>query len=197
MKKIAFFDFDGTITTRDTLFEVIKHHKGKMKFYTGLLLNAPYLIGFKIKLITNQYAKEKILEYFFKGMEFSKFQKICDDFATCALPSVVRPGAAAEIQKLKSSGFEVVIVSASAENWIKAWADEIGVQLIGSQLEIVDDRVTGKLKGNNCNGGEKVNRIRLAYDVSQYDEIYAFGDTKGDKPMLALAGKSFYKPFRG
>jgi len=196
VRKIAFFDFDGTITTKDTLFEIIKHHKGALKFYWGMLLNAPYLIGFKIKLITNQYAKEKILEYFFKGMDVSTFQKICDDFATGYLPSVVRPGAAAEIQKLKYSGFEVVIVSASAENWIKAWADEIGVQLIASRLEIVNDRVTGKLDGNNCNGGEKVARIRSAYDVSQYDEIYGFGDTKGDKPMLALATKSFYKPFR-
>ncbi|WP_295676566.1 HAD family hydrolase [uncultured Mucilaginibacter sp.] len=196
MRKIAFFDFDGTITTTDTLFEVIKYHKGKTKFYMGLLLNLPYLIGFKIKLITNQYAKEKFLEYFFKGMEFSKFQKICDDFATGTLPSVIRPGAAAEIQKLKYTGFEVVIVSASAENWIKAWADEIGVQLIGSQLEIADDKVTGKLMGNNCNGGEKVARIKLVYDLADFDEIVAYGDTTGDKPMLALATKSFYKPFR-
>ena len=196
MRKIAFFDFDGTITTKDTLFEVIKHHKGILKFGAGMLFNAPYLIGFKIKLITNQYAKEKILEYFFKGMDVSAFQKICDDFATGYLPSLVRPGAAAEIQRLKYSGFEVVVVSASAGNWIKAWADEIGVQLIASRLEIIDEKVTGKLKGDNCNGGEKVARIKLLYDVSQYDEIYGFGDSKGDKPMLALATKSFYKPFR-
>lgn len=196
MRKIAFFDFDGTITTKDTLFEVIKHHKGALKFYTGMLLNAPYLIGFKIKLITNQYAKEKILGYFFKGMELPAFQKACDDFATCTLPAIIRPGATAEIQKLKDAGFEVVVVSASAENWIKAWADGAGVQLIGTLLEVNDDRVSGKIKGNNCNGGEKVARIKSAYDVSEYDEIYAYGDTKGDKPMLALATKSFYKPFR-
>jgi phosphatidylglycerophosphatase C len=196
VRKIAFFDFDGTITTKDTLFEVIKHHKGVLKFYTGMLLNAPYLIGFKLKLITNQYAKEKILGYFFKGMELSAFQKACDDFATGYLPSIVRPGATAEIQKLKDSGFWIVVVSASAENWISAWTDKIGVQLIASQLEIVNDRVTGKLKGNNCNGGEKVARIKSVYDITQYDEIYAYGDTKGDKPMLALAAKSFYKPFR-
>jgi len=196
MKKIAFFDFDGTITTKDTLFEVIKHQKGKVKFYTGLLINTPYLIGLKIKLITNQHAKEKILEYFFKGMELSPFQKACDDFATGFLPSIVRPGASAEIQKLKDLGFEVVVVSASAENWIKAWADKIGVQLIGSRLETINEKITGKIAGMNCNGAEKVVRISSAYDLSHYDEIYAFGDTSGDKPMLALATKSYYKPFR-
>jgi HAD superfamily hydrolase (TIGR01490 family) len=196
VKKIAFFDFDGTVTSRDTLFELIKHQKGIVNFYAGMLLNAPLLIGFKIKLISNQYAKEKVLKYFFKGMDLSAFQKECDEFATGYLPAVIRPGAAAEIQKLKYSGFEVVIVSASAENWIRAWTDEMGIQLIGSRLEVVDGKITGNLMGNNCNGGEKVIRIKQLYDTQQYDEIYCFGDTGGDKPMLALATQSFYKPFR-
>jgi len=41
-----------------------------------------------------------------------------------------------------------------------------------------------------------VRRILAAYDLSQYDEVYAYGDTKGDKPMLGLATIAFYKPFR-
>jgi phosphoserine phosphatase len=60
----------------------------------------------------------------------------------------------------------------------------------------VDGKITGNLMGNNCNGGEKVIRIKQLYDTQQYDEIYCFGDTGGDKPMLALATQSFYKPFR-
>ena len=87
-------------------------------------------------------------------------------------------------------------VSASAENWIKKWSDGIGVQLIATQLETVDELLTGKLTGLNCNGEEKATRIKSAYDMSQYDEIYCYGDTSGDKPMLALATKAFYKPFR-
>jgi phosphatidylglycerophosphatase C len=137
-----------------------------------------------------------VLQYFFKGTELSSFQKACDLFAIHKLPGIIRPGAIAEIKKLQELGFEIVIVSASAENWIKKWSDKIRVQIIATQLETVEKLLTGKINGQNCNGEEKTIRIRSAYDLSQYDEIYCYGDSDGDKAMLALATKAFYKPFR-
>jgi phosphatidylglycerophosphatase C len=196
VRKIAFFDFDGTITSKDTLFEVIKYQKGKTSFYIGFLLNAPVLIALKMKLVSIRFAKEKVFKYFFKGMELTAFQDACDSFTVEALPSIVRPLAIDEIKKLKESGFEIVIVSASAENWIKKWSDSLDIQLIATKLEIIDQRLTGKIKGQNCNYQEKALRIKSAYDLSQYDEIYCYGDSGGDRAMLALATKACYKPFR-
>ena len=54
----------------------------------------------------------------------------------------------------------------------------------------------GRCDGDNCHGQEKVRRIKEAYPLDQYREIYAYGDTGGDRPMLGLATHSFYKPFR-
>jgi phosphatidylglycerophosphatase C len=196
MRKIAFFDFDGTITTKDTLFEVIKHHKGHAKLFAGLLLNAPVLMGLKIKLISNQRAKEAILKYFFKGTELAEFQSGSDRFAMEALPAIIRPGALAEVKKLKAAGFQIVVVSASAENWIKKWADQMDIGLIATRLEIADSKLTGKIADKNCNGEEKVVRIKATYNLSEFDEIYCYGDSTGDKQMLALATKAFYQPFR-
>jgi phosphatidylglycerophosphatase C len=196
VKKIAFFDFDGTITTKNTLLEVIKFQKGSVSLYTGLLINTPYLAAYKVKIISNQLAKEKILKYFFEGMDFTLFQQACNDFADKALPAIIRPEAIAEIEKLKASGFEIVVVSASAESWIKKWSDTVGATLIASKLEVKDNKITGNIAGRNCNGSEKASRIKSAYDLSQYNEIYSYGDSKGDKAMLALATKPAYKPFR-
>ena len=179
MKKIAFFDFDGTITTKDTLLELIKYQKGKASFYTGFLINGPVLAALKLKLVSNQFAKEKVLGYFFRGADLSSFQKACDQFAAHKLPAIIRPGAIAEITKLQDLGFEIAIVSASAENWIKKWSDKMGARLIATELEAVDKQLTGKVKGKNCNGEEKAIRIRSVYDLSQYDEIYAYGDSSG------------------
>jgi HAD superfamily hydrolase (TIGR01490 family) len=196
VKRIAFFDFDGTITIKDSLFEMIKHQKGKTKFFAGLLINAPVLIGLKVKLISNQRAKEQILKYFFRGAELSAFQEGCDKFVTWRLPLIVRPGALEEISKLKESGFEIVVVSASAENWIKKWADQMGLGLISTQLETTGNKLTGKIAGKNCNGEEKALRIRAAYNLDEFDEIYSYGDSSGDNHMLALGTKAFYQPFR-
>ena len=196
MKKIAFFDFDGTITTKDTLFEFIKYQKGWMRFYIGFLVNVPVMAALKLKLAPNQFTKEKVLQYFFKGMALSDFQQTCDLFIADELPSIIREGAINEIKKLQALGFEVVIVSASVENWIKKWSDKVGVQLIATKLETNGNNLTGKINGKNCNGNEKAVRIKSAYDLSQYDEIYCYGDTSGDDAMLALATKAFFKPFR-
>ena len=196
MKKLAFFDFDGTITAKDTLLEIIKYQKGTARFYFGFLLNSPFLIGLKLKIISNQNVKERMLTHFFKGMDLSSFQEACDLFAVKVLPSIIRAGAIAEINKLKESGFEVVVVSASVENWIKKWCDDAGIGLIASRLEIVNNRLSGRLAGKNCNGEEKAIRIRSAYNLAHYNDIYAYGDSGGDKQMLALATKAIYKPFR-
>lgn len=194
-KGIAFFDFDGTITTRDTLLEFIKFAKGKWAFYSGFLYNIFYLIAYKIKLISNQEAKEKVLSYFFKDMDLIEFDKLSEAFSKKKLPSIIRHGAEKEIARLQQGNFVVVIVSASPENWIRHWCKERNLILIASELEVINGKVSGKISGKNCHGEEKVRRILEKYVLKEYDEIYAYGDTKGDLPMLGLATKSFYQPF--
>jgi HAD superfamily hydrolase (TIGR01490 family) len=195
-KKIAFFDFDGTITKKDTLLEFIKFNKGDFHFYLGFLLKSPYLVAYKLNIISNQAAKEKVLQFFFGRMNFALFQERCDQFATDIVPGLVRPKALEEIKKLQKDGVIVVIVSSSPENWISSWARMMQVKLIGTRLEVKEDRVTGKILDKNCHGKEKVKRIQKEYDLSEYSEIYAYGDTAGDEPMLALANFPFMKPFR-
>ncbi|HEX2607225.1 MAG TPA: HAD-IB family phosphatase [Flavisolibacter sp.] len=99
------------------------------------------------------------------------------------------------MHKLKAAGYTIVIVSASPENWIRYWAASQQIQLMGSRLEERDGKITGILTGKNCHGEEKVSRIRSQFNLNDYEEIHAYGDTSGDKPMLQLAHKAFYKPF--
>ena len=194
-RRIAFFDFDGTITTKDTLLEFVKHSKGAARFYLGFLLTSPWMVAYKLKVISNQKAKEKFLRYFFHNYPIKKFETLCDAFAEEAIPPLIRPKALTEIARLRQAGAEVVIVSASPENWIRPWADKMEVKLLSTRLVIKDDRLTGRIMDRNCHGEEKVRRIKEAYDLADYDEVYAYGDTKGDLPMLKLAKISFYKPF--
>jgi phosphatidylglycerophosphatase C len=195
-KAIAFFDFDGTITTKDTLLEYIRFRKGGLRFMLGFLLNSPFILAFKIGLISNQSAKEKVLRYFFRNEDERVFTEKCKSFARKKLPSLIRPGALEEIKKLKAMNIPVVVVSASPECWIQPWADEQQVHLIASRLQIENGKITGSLVGKNCHGKEKVRRILEKHIVKDYEEIYAYGDSNGDKPMLQLATHSFYKPFR-
>jgi phosphatidylglycerophosphatase C len=195
-RKIAFFDFDGTITTKDTLLEIIKFQKGALAFYRGFLLHAPWLIAYKLKLLANDLAKQKMLVYFFGGMSETAFQSACDTFAKKKLPALIRPAALTEIRRLRSEGFEIAVVSASAGNWLQAWTRSLQLKLVATRLEVIDGRITGKIEGKNCHGEQKPIRIRELWNLSDYEEVYAYGDSSGDKPMLALATRTFYKPFR-
>lgn len=194
-REIAFFDFDGTITKKDTLLEFIKFSKGKIRFYLGFIVNLPHLVAFKLGIISNQSAKEKILRFFFKDMPISVFKQYCEKFSKYVLPKLIRPKALKEIQRLKQNNTLVVIVSASPENWIEEWAQNLQLELIASRLELDGGKVTGKILGKNCHGDEKVSRIREIYDLSQFYIVAAYGDSIGDRPMLELATTAYYKPF--
>lgn len=200
-QRIAFFDFDGTITTRDTLLEFIRFSRGGIRLAVGFLLNSPWLIAMKLKLISNQSAKERILTHFFGRQPVALFEQHCNAFSLETLPSLIRPKAIAEITRLRETGATVVIVSASPENWIKHWAAQIGAELVATRLAVFNDkkgepRLTGRIEGHNCYGEEKVSRIRQRYALPDYTEIYTYGDTTGDKPMLRLGTASFFKPFQ-
>ena len=195
-QRIAFFDFDGTITTKDTLLEFAKYSKGKFRFYLGFLLTSPWMVAYKLKVISNQKAKEQFLRYFFRNCPLPEFMQLCEDFAKDVIPGLIRTKAPGEISRLKDAGAQVVIVSASPENWIRPWTDSMDVQLLATRLITKNGKITGAIEGRNCHGQEKVRRIEAAFTLSNFDEIYAYGDTGGDRPMLGLAHRSFYKPFR-
>lgn len=193
---IAFFDFDGTITFKDTLFEIIKYQKGRCALYAGLVKISPWLVAMKLKIISNTAAKQKMLSYFFSNTPLHIFQTGCENFISEKLPLLIRHSALKKIKEYQQKGTHVVIVSASAENWIAGWCTDLNIACIATKLEVKNSKITGKIEGRNCHGEEKVRRIKEAYDLDAYDEIFCYGDTKGDKPMLSLATFAYYKPFR-
>jgi phosphatidylglycerophosphatase C len=195
-RAIAFFDFDGTITTSDSLAEFIRYQHGSAGFLTGLIPVIPTIIGFKAGLVNRQHAKEKLMSAFFSGKAEQTFEQLANTFAQEKIPSILRPLAMAKLDWHKQQAHEIVIVSASPTQWLQPWCHAYGFKCIATELEIVDGKITGKIRGKNCHGEEKVRRIREKYTLSDYTDIYAYGDTSGDKPMLALASHSYYKPFR-
>jgi len=195
-KKIAFFDFDGTITTDDSLLKFIRFVVGDRRFLLGLVVLSPMLVLYKLKLIPNYKAKQYLLSWFFKGMRKVDFLKVANEYSLVHIDKILRPKAIEKINWHKNQGHKVVVVSASIECWLRPWCEKNNLELIATKLEIKDDIVTGNLLTKNCYGVEKVNRIKEAYDLEKFDYIYAYGDSSGDKQMLSLAHENFYKPFR-
>jgi HAD superfamily hydrolase (TIGR01490 family) len=195
-KRLVLFDFDGTITTKDTLLEFIRHYHGTGKFVRGFAASSPWLALMKFNLYPNYKAKEKVLQWFFENEDVAIFNERCDHFCRNVLPALIRPKALAEIEAHRKENSSIAVISASAENWVRPWCQENGLGCLATQLETADGKLTGRIKGFNCYGAEKERRIRECYVLSDYDEIVAYGDSRGDLEMLSLARTQHYKPFR-
>ncbi len=193
---LALFDFDGTLTTRDSFLDFLLYSRGKIRVLSGSILLAPFLLAYKMRILSNQKAKELVLQYFFKGWQKKRFQETGCKYGSERVPQLINPGAWNTLQSHLQKGHTVVIVTASLEEYLRTWTEGQGLYLIGSRLEYKNGTITGKLKGKNCYGAEKVHRIRECFTLSNYNSIYAYGDSRGDREMLQLADHSFYRSFQ-
>jgi phosphatidylglycerophosphatase C len=195
-KRLVLFDFDGTITTKDTFIEFLIFYAGLPKFISGMALMSPYLALFKFGIIPNWKAKQQVIRYFLGGKSVDEIKAKCETFSETVLPSLIRPGALETIEQYKSEKSTVAVVSASAEDWVEPWCRKQGLLCIATQLEVEAGKITGNLCGPNCYGPEKVNRIEKQFILKDFEEIVAYGDSSGDKEMFAIAHRHHYKPFR-
>jgi len=193
---LSLFDFDGTITTDDSLIKFIRFVVGDAKFMWGMIFLSPMLTAYKLKLLPNYKAKQYMLSYFFKGISETKFMRVASEYSLKHIDTILRLKAMEKITWHKEQGHKVVVVSASIEYCLKPWCDKNNLELIATKLEIKDGIVTGKFLSKNCYGIEKSHRVKETYNLNDYDYIYGYGDTRGDKELLELADESFYKPFR-
>ena len=193
MRQIVAFDFDGTLTTKDTLIEFIRYACGTGAFVKGFLRYAHLLVLMKLGLYPNWKAKQKVFAYFFEGMKIEEFDGLCQRFAKDN-QHLLRPKGIEAIQQALAEGAEVLIVSASIDNWVNAFFNTLCV--VGTQIEIKDGLLTGRFLTKNCYGPEKVNRILALYPNRSEYHLTAYGDSRGDKELLAFADESHYKPFR-
>ena len=185
--KLFAFDFDGTLTTRDTLIEFIRYACGTVRFLLGFLLYSPLLVLMKLRLYSNGKAKQKVFAHFFKGMTIDAFDTLCQDFASTHR-HLLRPEVVSQLEQALSEGAEVLIVSASIDNWVQPFFPK--VKVLGTQIEVIDGRLTGRFLTPNCYGQEKVRRILTLHPDRSAYHLTAYGDSRGDREMLAFADEA-------
>lgn len=198
-EKIYCFDFDGTLTSKDTLLEFIRYAKGNRRFLTGFILHSPLLVLMKLRLYPNWKAKQRIFSYFFKGMSVKDFNALCTSFAKDN-KRLLRPKAVEYLENLKKEGARMFVISASIDNWVRPFFSRLGlddITIIGTEIEVKNGVLTGLFTTPNCYGAEKVRRLQRTLDSPRENcMIYAFGDSRGDREMLSFADQGYFKPFR-
>ena len=184
-EKLILVDFDHTLYRRDSLVEFTRYAVGTRRWFWGIVRLMPILIGNRIRLRDGASTKAAWLRYFFGGWPAETFQAIGKSFALHHIDRHLDPTLYPYL-KTQHNG-TIVIVTASAAEWIGAWTEREGFQLLATGLKYAEGRLNGELEGANCNGPEKVRRVKMSYDLNQYATIEVFGKGRGDRELLGLA----------
>lgn len=193
MRKVVVFDFDGTLTTKDSYLEFVKYACGFWHLVGGLLLFSPLLLLMFCHLCPHGKVKEMVFSFFFKGWTYREFQKVGMAFAD-KVEAFERESTVAKLKEEVRAGSAVYVVSASVEEWIRPWCQKRQVtQVLGTRVEVDGEGVlTGKFSTLNCYGKEKVSRLlEVEPDRGEY-LLEAYGDSRGDREMIAFADNGFY-----
>jgi len=194
-KTLALFDFDKTITDRDTFLPFLIFSFGWIRTILVLSLLFPQALICIAGFMSRKRFKEMIFKLTIKGWTKEKFDAVAQDFYKQEVKSYLRKPALDEIKMHLSNNADVSLVSASPEDWLRPFTEDLGINLIGTRLEIKDGRYTGNIAGANCRKAEKVNRVKEVYDLENYSDIYAYGDSRGDKEMLEMSNHPHFRTF--
>lgn len=194
-KVVAAFDFDVTITTKDTFVPFLYWAFGRATVYKAFIRLLPEVMKVGLKMSTRDHFKEKIVASLFTHKPVNQLKMSGTDYASSFAP-IIRTKAKERIEWHKQQGHHLVMVSASLELYLEKAAKDLGFDdLLCTRLEEQQNVFTGKLLGANCRCQEKVNRLEhLLGDLSQY-EIYAYGDSAGDKQLLEIANHPSWRVF--
>jgi len=190
---LALFDFDGTITVDPTYPAFVRFAvRPRRKLFGGIILT-PLILGYRIGLLSDRRIRWAISRVAFWREDPRRLRLLGADFARNVLPPLVRPEAVERIEWHKNRGDRVVVVSAALDVYIEPWCEAAGVEAICTRLEIRDDRITGRYLGGDCCGSEKAKRVRERHRVTDYADIYCYGDTDEDREMLEMATKKYFR----
>ncbi len=190
---LALFDFDGTITKRETMpgFMLAAVRPRRLAFGKVLLL--PLVLGYKLGIVSGSVVRAGICLFGFWRIPAAELERRGLAFAQQVLPNTLRPEAMERIAWHKARGDKVVVVSGGLDVYLEHWAHAHGLELLCSSLEERGGLLTGFYRGRQCVRAEKARQVRSRYRLSSFSKVYAYGDTPEDRELLALAHEPYYR----
>ena len=194
--KYAIFDIDGTLINKDSILIAAYFSNNKLQLIIRSIFFIPIFLASKLGLINTKLLKEKFLKIF----------NICDLFNNPkkyknreAFRKIIKANIKVEalnrINFHKSLGDKVLLCSASPRMIIDSLSEYLEIDLICTELYIDENGWLPKIKGNNCNGIEKVRKIEIFIDEKDLKDFHVYGDSVGDRELLNKSNFPHWRSF--
>jgi len=181
---VAAFDFDGTLTRRDTLLPFLRQVAGRGRVATAGLRNLGGLERAARDRDARDVVKERVLAATLAGMPAATVDAAALVYAAHIS---LRDDVVATLRTHQAAGHQVVVVSASPTVYVAPTVHRLGVDnVLATDLDVADGVLTGRFAGRNCRAEEKVARLD-AWLAGRDVELHAYGNSPDDAAMLARA----------
>ncbi len=188
-RPVVAFDFDGTITRKDTLRLFLTRIRSRRAVAGTFLRHAPQLALALQGGPARDRAKALICLDVLGGLTRTEAESAAADTAEAVKRSLIRTDTSTRIRWHQAAGHRIIVVSASFEAYVKIVAASLGIdEVIATNWEVdsTQDVLTGRLAGANVRGEAKVDLI-ASHIHGPCDLAYAYGNSSGDTAMLARA----------
>ena len=183
------FDFDGTITSTDTLRLFLTRIRSRRALAGTFFRHAPRVALALRGGPARDAAKALICLDVLGGLTHEEAEAAAVATAQVVERSWIRPDARARIHWHLAAGHRIIVVSASFDAYVRRVAATLGIEEVIATRWEVDARtgvLSGRLDGPNVRGEAKVALLADHLD-GPCDLDYAYGNSSGDTAMLARA----------
>lgn len=185
--RYALFDFDGTVTSRDTtrylLAELLRLRPWRVGSATGLL--AAKLARLPARLQTEKYA---CIGKLVRGLSEAQLAVAVARFQHAVKP-LFRDVVMEAMTDCSRTETRIAVVSASPSFAIRGLFEAPDVDVVATDYAVISGVYTGELSGLPCYGAAKVPAIkRILHSRPEPCEVVsAWSDCASDLPMMSLA----------
>lgn len=186
-RQVAAFDFDGTLSRKDSLGPFLTLVCGRTALYRTFVARAPVLAGIAMGIGDRDAEKERLVGRLLEGRTAVAVREAGESYARSLIEGdALRPEMLERVAWHRAEGHEIVIVSASLDVYLDPLAPLLGIDdVVCTRVGVgPDGRLNGELEGGNVRGPEKVHRFR-AWLGPEPAELWAYGDSAGDRELLA------------
>lgn len=187
----AFFDVDRTLVACNTgrLFLRDLRRRGEISFLRALRALG-WMAKYHLSLIDLQViAAQVALEM--AGKSESEFAERCRRWVEDEVLPLVVPGALRQIERHRSEGHVLAVLSSSPTYVTRPLAQTLGIEeVLSTTFEVEGDKFTGRLVGPACVGPGKIHWAQDLVERRKLDlaESFFYTDSYTDMPMLERVG---------
>ena len=194
MKKLAILDFDRTIYKGDSMRDFARYLNPAVYLFSIAVVALPAALTF-VGVGSRDSLKKVFLRINFgkqsrevlqkKGLQFFELNK--KRYFAKALNWIIE----------NKSDTRMIIVSGSCPEWLQPFADDLGAELLCTELSYDENGIcTGEWVDENITGEGKVRIVKQVVDLEAYSKILAFGDQKSDAHLTEIADEFHLNYFR-